>query len=144
MDFDTLYKQVMNVDKAIQYAVIMSKVGERICGGYKEEVKPVFTDDELKMVHFYAGQRWGTRKNIEHRIGKNKYAMAEYEKMKRISFPINDDYLLMIHTDVENNHQEIIIKILDLIKNIPNKTHSQNQFGFISIVASFPIITVFC
>ena len=121
MDFEKFYEQIINIDKSIHYAVILSKNGEKMFGGYKKETTPILKDDELKMVHFYAVQRWDTRKNIEHRIGKTKYSMGEYEKMKRISFPINDNYLLMVHTDIENDHQKIISEILNLIKNIHNE-----------------------
>ena len=117
MNFDEFYEQIMNVDESIMYAVILSKNGENLCGGYRKERTPILTEDELKMVHFYAVQRWDTRKNIEHRIGKTKYSMGEYDKMKRISFPINDRYLLMVHTEIENDHQKIISEILNLIKN---------------------------
>ncbi|WP_420544955.1 DUF6659 family protein [Nitrosopumilus sp.] len=118
MDFENFYNKIMNIDKSVQYAAILHKNGEKMFGGYRAEMEPVLTDDELKMVHFYAVQRWDTRKNIEHRIGKTKYSMGEYEKMKRISFPINDKYLLMVHTSIENDHQNIISEILNLIKNI--------------------------
>ena len=121
MNFEKFYDDIMNTDKSVHYAVIMSKTGENICGGYRKGMTPVFTEDELKMVHFYAVQRWDTRKNIEHRIGTTRYSMGEYEKMKRISFPINDRYLLMVHTDMENDHQKIISEILNLIRDLPDK-----------------------
>ena len=121
MDFENFYNQIMNVDRSIHYAVILSKNGEKMFGGYREEIDPILPDDELKMVHFYAVQRWDTRKNIEHRIGKTKYSMGEYEKMKRISFPITDKYLLMVHTYTDNDHQKIISEILKLIKDISDK-----------------------
>ena len=120
MNFEKLYEKIMNIDKSIHYAVILSKNGEIIHGGYREGRTPVFTEDELKMVHFYAVQRWDTRKNIEYRIGKTRYSMGEYEKMKRISFPISDRHLLMVHTEMENDHQKIISEVLDLIKNNSN------------------------
>ena len=117
MDFEKFYNQIMNTDKSIHYAVILSKNGEKVFGGYRKERDPILTEDELKMVHFYAVQRWDTRKNIEHRIGKTKYAMGEYEKMKRMTFPITDSHLLMVHTDIENEHSHIISEILNLIEN---------------------------
>ena len=118
MDFENFYNKIMNIDKSVQYSVILSKNGEKMFGGYRKEMEPTLTDDELKMVHFYAVQRWDTRKNIEHRIGKTKYSMGEYELMKRISFPINDRYLLMVHTSIDNDHQSIISEILSLIKDV--------------------------
>ena len=118
MDFENFYNKIMNIDKSVQYVAILSKNGEKMFGGYRKELEPVLTDDELKMVHFYAVQRWDTRKNIEHRIGKTKYAMGEYDLMKRISFPIGDKYLLMVHTGIENDHQNVISETLDLIKDL--------------------------
>ena len=118
MDFERFYGKIMDIDSSIHYAVILSKNGEKMFGGYRKGMTPILTDDELKMVHFYAVQRWDTRKNIEHRIGKTRYSMGEYEKMKRMAFPIDDRYLLMIHTNIENDHQKIISETLSLIKNI--------------------------
>ena len=118
MDFENFYNQIMNIDKSIHYAVVLSKNGEKMFGGYRQDMDPILQEDELKMVHFYAVQRWDTRKNIEHRIGKTKYSMGEYELMKRISFPINDRYLLMVHTSIDNDHQSIISEILSLIKDV--------------------------
>lgn len=118
MDFEKLYEKIMNMDKSIQYAIILSKNGEIVHGGYRNGMTPILTEDELKMVHFYAVQRWDTRKNIEHRIGKTKYSMGEYEKMKRISIPISDRYLLMVHTEIQNDHQKIISDVLNLIKDV--------------------------
>ena len=51
-------------------------------------------------------------------LEKTKYSMGEYEKMKRISFPLSDKYLLMVHTEIQNDHQKIISEILNLSKDI--------------------------
>ena len=122
MEFEELFNQVSNLDNSIRYAVILSNTGEKIFGGYKEGILPMLDKDELKMIHFYAGQRWATRKNLAHKIGMAKYAMAEYEKLKRMTFPIDDKHLLLITTEVEGDHQKIISAILDIIKK-----HSTNE-----------------
>ena len=115
MNFDELYHEILKMDKSIRYVVILSKTGEKIYGGYKKGISPLLNDEELKMVHFYARQRWDTRKNLTHKIGKNKYAVAEYEKLKRMSFPIDEKHLLMVTTEINSDHQKIINTILDLI-----------------------------
>ena len=40
----------MNIDESIQYVAILSKNGEKMFGGYRKEMEPVLTEDELKMV----------------------------------------------------------------------------------------------
>ena len=122
MEFEKLFDEVSNLDDSIRYAVILSYTGEKIFGGYKEGISPLLDSDELKMIHFYAGQRWDTRKNLAHKIGMAKYAMAEYDKLKRMTFPIDDKHLLLITTEVKNEHQKIINAVLDVIKK-----HSENE-----------------
>ena len=50
------------------------------------------------------------------KTGKGKYAMAEYEKIKRITFPLENSHLLLITTDVKADHEKIITSILSLLK----------------------------
>jgi len=121
LDFDKLLTNVMGIDSTIRYAAIQNSDGKKITGGFRENISPILNDDELKMMHYYASQRWQTRKNIEHKIGKTKYAMAEYDKLKRISFPINDKYLLMLTTEINTDHTRVINKVLELIHNSSNE-----------------------
>ena len=115
MDFDKLYSDVMQIDSTIRYAAVQNNTGEKICGGFRDNITPILSDDELKMMHYYASQRWQTRKNIEHKIGLNKYAMAEYDKIKRITFPIDEKNMLMITTEINSDHTKIITNILEII-----------------------------
>jgi hypothetical protein len=43
--------------------------------------------------------------------------MAEYDKLKRITFPINEKYLLMLATEISTDHTRVINKVLELIHN---------------------------
>jgi len=117
MDFDKLFTNIMDVDSSIRYVAIQNSTGEKINGGFRENITPILSNDELKMMHYYASQRWQTRKNIEHKIGNAKYAMAEYDKLKRITIPINDKYLLMLATEISTDHTKVINKIIELIQN---------------------------
>ena len=115
MDFENLFLDVLKIDSEIRYAAIQNNSGVKIAGGFREGVNPILNEDELKMMHYYASQRWQTRKNIEHKLGPAKYAFAEYDQIKRISFPIDEKHLLMITTEIDVDHTSIIKKILELI-----------------------------
>jgi len=117
MDFDRLSMDVLKIDSTIRYAAIQKYSGEKIAGGFRENISPILSNEELKMMHYYASQRWETRKHIEHKIGKTKYAMAEYDKLKRITFPINEKYMLMLTTEINTDHTSVISKVLELIHN---------------------------
>jgi len=118
----------MEVDSTIRYAAIQNSAGEKISGGFRENITPILNNDELKMMHYYASQRWQTRKNIEHKIGNTKYAMAEYDKLKRIVFPINEKYLLMLATEINTDHTSVINKVLELIPYSSNPSKSKHDW----------------
>ena len=122
MDFEKIFNEVSNLDASIRYAVVLSYTGEKIYGGYKEGVSPMLNEDELKMIHFYAGQRWDTRKNLAHKIGMAKYAMAEYDKLKRMTFPIDEKHLLLVTTEIDSEHQKIINAVLSIIRKYSKET----------------------
>jgi hypothetical protein len=42
--------------------------------------------------------------------------MAEYEKIKRITFPLDPDHLLLVTTEVDADHTKIIENILKQLK----------------------------
>jgi hypothetical protein len=54
---------------------------------------------------------------ITAKIGKGKYAMAEYEKIKRITVPLESDHLLLVTTEVEADHRTIINNVLKLVQH---------------------------
>jgi hypothetical protein len=43
--------------------------------------------------------------------------MAEYEKIKRITVPLENDYLLLVTTEVEADHISIINNVLKLVQH---------------------------
>jgi hypothetical protein len=50
------------------------------------------------------------------KVGKGKYAMAEYEKIKRITFPLENYHLLLITTEIEADHGKMIDTVLNMMK----------------------------
>jgi hypothetical protein len=79
-------------------------------------VKNMLTPDESKKSLELAVNAWKTRSQLAPKIGKGKYVLAEYEKIKRITMPLNDNHLLYITTEVDADHSKIIngVRRLDL------------------------------
>jgi hypothetical protein len=56
---------------------------------------------------------WKTR-TLAPKIGKGKYVLAEYEKIKRITMPLGDEHLLYITTEPEADHSRISERVRTL------------------------------
>jgi hypothetical protein len=116
MDFEWLYKEIMNLDPNVRLAIVLNRSGERVAGSHRENLKHFLTPDELNMVIYHACQRWEGRKHLAHKIGKALYSMTEYEKVKRMSFPIDENHMVLVSIDPFVDHTKIINGVLNLIK----------------------------
>ena len=48
----------------------------------------------------------------KEKIGKGKYVVAEYEKIKRITMPLDDNHILYVTTEVNADHDKIIKSVM--------------------------------
>ena len=117
MDYGQLCKDIMNLDSKIRFAGICDETGEIRYGGQREGIKNLLLPEETKRSNLQALARWGLRNSLAPKIGKGKYAMAEYEKIKRITVPLENYHLLLITTELEADNDKIIDKTLKLIKS---------------------------
>ena len=118
MNFEDLYKEIMSLDPNVRLAIVLNRSGERVSGGYRENLKHFLTPDELNMVLYHASQRWEGRKHLAHKIGNAVYSMTEYEKVKRMSFPIDEDHMVLVSIEPFVDHAKIINGVLNLIKMV--------------------------
>ncbi|MFB5600518.1 MAG: hypothetical protein ACE5SW_09860 [Nitrososphaeraceae archaeon] len=115
MNFDNLCKTIIDMDTNIRFAGICDESGEIKYGGQREGLENVLNSEETRRSNLQALARWGLRKSLSPKIGKGKYAMAEYEKIKRITIPLEDEHLLLVTTEVEADHAKIINNIIKLL-----------------------------
>ena len=100
MDHDKLCKDILKFDSKVRFAGVCDDTGEIRFGGQREGVKNLLTPQETKKSNLQAFARWGLRNSLAAKVGKGKYAMAECEKIKRISIPLDADHLILVTTEV--------------------------------------------
>jgi hypothetical protein len=64
-----------------------------------EGVKNLLSSEESNKSLGLAINSWKIRGELADKIGKGKYTLTEYEKIKRITMPLGDKYLLYVTTD---------------------------------------------
>ncbi len=116
MDYAVLCEQILDSDQNVRFAGVCDDTGEIKYGGQREGIENLLSSEETKRSNLQALARWGLRNALAPRTGKGKYAMAEYEKIKRITVPLEDAHLLLVSTEVEADHRKIIDNILNLLR----------------------------
>ncbi len=117
MDYEKLCSQIFMIDPKIRFAAVYDFWAERIAGGMKEGLDSHLAEKITINSVNQALLRWKSRKTMEEWIGKAKYAMAEYEKVKRLTFYFNENELLLVSTEPDADHEIIIKNIKKLLSD---------------------------
>ncbi len=123
VSLSSLCKHILEADNSIRFAGIANKFGSKIVSKYRKGLVPLLTENESTLSTIESVIRMNTRigeKDIEVKLGKPIYSFTLYEKIKRVTFLLDDqDYpILMISLNREATDQESIVfnKILSIVK----------------------------
>jgi hypothetical protein len=108
----------MRIDPKIRFATISNMNGRIMVSGHRRGVKNLLTPSQSRVSLLQAVKIWKIRNRLAPRIGRGKYVLAEYGKIKRITVPLGKNHLLYVTTDVRANHTKIIDRILKLTSRI--------------------------
>ena len=115
MDYEKLCHDVLDLDPKVRFVGICDNSGEIKNGGLREGIQSILTDEEIKKANLITLERWRLHNTLADRLGKARYAMEEYEKVKQITMPLEDEHLLLISTEVDAEHGKIIESAIQLI-----------------------------
>ena len=103
---------ILKMDKKVRFVeiAIKDKTFTKWCSGLVGNLSPKETEESIED----SLTRWATRRKLAHKLGDPVYAMAEYEKVKRITIPINQDGIILVTLDVTGFHEIIIKEILEI------------------------------
>jgi hypothetical protein len=114
MNYQKLYTDILNIDPKIRLVTICDINGKVMFSDHRQGVKNLLSTEESKQSLELAVNSWKTRSKLAPKIGKGKYVLAEYEKIKRITMPLGDNHLLYVTTEPEADHSNIINRIRNL------------------------------
>jgi hypothetical protein len=107
----------MNIDERVRFVTILEKTGTILYGGQREGIENYLSKKDQKKSLEHVLNAWFLRNQISEGIGSGKYATAEYEKIKRFTFPLKNSYFLYITTEPDLNSCEFVDNILNMIEN---------------------------
>lgn len=110
MNYQTLQEKALNISPSIRYATITDLNGKIKASGHRKGVKNLLTAQESLKSLKTSANTWKARNQLSRKIGKGKYALAEYGKIKRIVIPIGRSNLLYLTTSARADHSTIIRK----------------------------------
>jgi hypothetical protein len=95
-------EDIIAKDSSIRFAGIANQMGKLIGAAYREGLQPLMNRQETEHYAIQTVLRASTRETFEDKIGKQRYAIAVYEKLIRATIPI----IMMGDDDDDNNEKE--------------------------------------
>lgn len=110
MDYEEFFDEIIKNNENIRFTGIFDG---KLHGKFKEGIQGFFTEEESKSSLSEAQNRWAFRKNMSYKIGAAKFAMAQYEKVNRITIPFGKEGIILVTAELDTNVNEIVDQVLE-------------------------------
>ena len=114
MDYEKFCSQILEADPKIRLATVYDQWADRIGGGLRKGLTSILTERiESELVNLSIID-WKARKEMSKYLGKTKYTLAEYEKIKLFSFYLGDENLLLVSAQVDADTSKVVDEVIKL------------------------------
>jgi hypothetical protein len=90
---------LMDFNDSIRFAAVCDKDGGILWHSQRKGIKNIIPLDDTKKTLKRALNAWQERSTITDKVGRGLYVIAAYEKIKRITIPLDNNNLLFISVD---------------------------------------------
>ena len=129
MDAEHLLNRIMDSDVNIRHSIVTDTDGNVIATSHRDGVSNYLSPEETAASLKRAASAWKARKELQPKIGNGLYAVAAFEKLTRITFPVEQDHLLFVsmgsdtvRMDLhEGGQKQIVEHVLNILSRDPTK-----------------------
>jgi len=100
----------------IRFAGLINSMGRLVTGGFKDGITPLEDDAERQKMYMELALRVSMRMEFDYSLGPVKFSASRREKTVMMSFPINNNVLLIsaeTYVDIEKTARKIM-KVVDI------------------------------
>jgi hypothetical protein len=114
MDYESFCAQILESDPKIRFATVYDEWASRFGGGIREGVTNLLSNHRENELVNLSIMDWKSRKEMSKWLGKTIYTLAEYDKIKRFSFYLGDDNLLLVSAEKDADTNSVVDKVIKL------------------------------
>ncbi len=107
MSFENLLELIMDSDVNIRHSIITDTEGNIKAVNHRNGVTNYLSEDETKASLKRAASAWKARKLLKPKIGIGLYAVAVFEKITRITFPLGEKHLIFVSMGSEKVRRDL-------------------------------------
>lgn len=119
MDYKKFCSQILDTNSKIRFAAVYDEWGTLLAGGLREGLDSLLSEKSQQELVTLSIFDWKARKDMSKKLGIVTYTMAEYQNVKRFSFYLGHDHLLLVSTEKNNDRSIVADEII--------KTYNKNK-----------------
>jgi len=120
MNFKKLCSDFLKSHSKIRFIGVLDSDGRLIAQKNRDVSTALLSTDEFKMLLYYTSDRRNRLQNLQHKLGKVKDDITNYENASIITL-ILDKNLLLVSTDPSSNNSKISSDLWKIIGKKPTK-----------------------
>ena len=117
MDYENLCTLVQKIDSKIRFAGVINSKGRLIAGGMVSSKKRLGDRKRDEMLYMELALRVKMRREFDDDLGKVKFSMSFREKLIVMSFPMEND-VLMVSMERKTQFENVAFEILKLVEKL--------------------------
>jgi len=117
MDYENLCTLVQKIDSKIRFAGVINSKGRLVAGGMAPSKKRLGDRKRDEMLYMELALRVKMRREFDDDLGQVKFSMSFREKLIVMSFPMEDD-VLMVSMERKTKFEQIAFSILKHIEKL--------------------------
>ena len=117
MDYESLCASTQKIDSKVRFAGVINSRGRLIAGGMISNKKRLGDRKRDEMLYMELALRVKMRSEFDDDLGKVKFSMSFREKLIVMSFPMEND-ILMVSMERKTQFEKICFSILKLIEKL--------------------------
>ncbi|MDE1863319.1 MAG: hypothetical protein KGI33_10455 [Thaumarchaeota archaeon] len=114
MDYEKTCKKVMDLDAKIRFVGLVNERGRLVAGGMRNGLKSFEDTKDDEMLYMELVLRTKMRREFDKVLGPVQFAMSHREKVIVMSFPVQDNVLLL-SAERGINFAEIPFKVIEIL-----------------------------
>ena len=115
MDFKQTLENILKLDQRIRFAAIFDRFGTLKEKIQRDGISLMMDENDTVNMLREEGSSWFHRKNLSNKIGKGYYSMTVYDKLVRITMPLDSDNFIIISLSEINEHPPVIKRIQEIL-----------------------------
>jgi hypothetical protein len=114
LDYEKFCSQILDSNSKIRFATVYDEWAVHVGGGMRKGLENLLSEHAENELVNISILDWKARKDMSKWLGKTKYTLAEYDKVKRFSFYLGDDYLLLVSAEKDVDTNAVVEQVIKL------------------------------